>query len=446
VRIALTHNCCQELGGEGIAAEAERHPSHEAQMQEPEEAARGAAQKLTPLKWLLIRVADGFLSPLVWLKRVADEAKRPSLPGEIRKILVVMYHNLGDMVLILPFLQNLRANFPEATITLAVSPKVLELLQAESLADQFIPLRVPWVQHFARWKKYNPFSPLWADLLRSLLALRRQHFDLAFTGMMDIRDNFLVWLMGARQRVGYGFTGGRQFLTDVVKPDPRRPHRSEVWLRLLEYLGKPVSPTLLALHLTRTEQTFARRFLEENGIQPYHTILGIHAGARIAINGWGEQNFAAVEACLLSDPSIRTIWFLQPGERPLQNASESHATLARLPLREFMAVLAHCHVLLCNDGGQMHMATALGVPVVAVFGPTQPAWFGPQGRRNRVVIRPEFWCRPCFGYCIFKQPHCLRCITPDDVLQAVHEVLKELRQTYAVPQVPNPSAAAKCWR
>jgi ADP-heptose:LPS heptosyltransferase len=109
-----------------------------------------------------------------------------------------------------------------------------------------------------------------------------------------------------------------------------------------------------------------------------------------------------------------------------------------------MAVLAHCRVLLCNDGGQMHIATALGVPVVAVMGPTQPAWFGPLGRRNRVVIRPEFWCRPCFEYCIFKQAHCLRSITPDDVLQAVHEVLKEPLHTYARSQMLRPGVTTRC--
>jgi ADP-heptose:LPS heptosyltransferase len=336
-------------------------------------------------------------------------------------------------------LENLRANFPMADITLALNPKTLELLQGESVADRLIPMWVPWAQHFARWKKYNPFSLLWADFFGAVLALRRQHFDLALTGRMDIRDNFLVWLVGARQRVGYGFAGGRQFLTHVVMPDPRRPHRSQAWLRLLEHLGKPVVPAPPALHLTVSEQTFARHFLEENGIQPDNTILGIHSGARIAVRGWGEHNFAAVERRLLSDPSISAIWFLQPGERPPKNTLPGRTILACLPLRKFMAVLAHCHVLLCNDGGQMHIATALGVPVVAVMGPTQPAWFGPLGERSRVVIRPEFWCRPCFDYCVFKEPHCLRSITPDEVLQAAYEVLGKWHRTHAGSQMSAPA-------
>jgi len=65
----------------------------------------------------------------------------------------------------------------------------------------------------------------------------------------------------------------------------------------------------------------------------------------------------------------------------------------------------------------------LNVPVVAVFGPTQPEWFGPRGPEDRVVIRPEFWCRPCFDYCIFDQPYCLRTISVEEVWGAIEGIL-----------------------
>jgi heptosyltransferase-2 len=93
-----------------------------------------------------------------------------------------------------------------------------------------------------------------------------------------------------------------------------------------------------------------------------------------------------------------------------------------------MAVLSLCRLLICNDSGPMHLAGLLGVPVVAVFGPQRPEWFGPRGARDRVVMRPEFWCRPCFDYCIFDEPYCLRTITPGQVVRAANEVMTELRQ------------------
>jgi ADP-heptose:LPS heptosyltransferase len=74
----------------------------------------------------------------------------------------------------------------------------------------------------------------------------------------------------------------------------------------------------------------------------------------------------------------------------------------------------------------MHIATALGVPVVAIFGPTEPAWFGPLGQNNRIVIQRGFWCRPCFDYCVFDQPYCLRTIEVESVFQAAVEALSSV--------------------
>jgi len=95
-----------------------------------------------------------------------------------------------------------------------------------------------------------------------------------------------------------------------------------------------------------------------------------------------------------------------------------------LPLRQFLAVLSRCRLFVCNDSGPMHMAGALGVPVVAVFGPTQPEWFGPLGSRHRVVIRRDVWCRPCADHCLFEEPYCLRLIPVEQVMEAVTEVME----------------------
>ncbi|HEY6328851.1 MAG TPA: glycosyltransferase family 9 protein, partial [Blastocatellia bacterium] len=88
-------------------------------------------------------------------------------------------------------------------------------------------------------------------------------------------------------------------------------------------------------------------------------------------------------------------------------------------LRGFLGVLSHCRLLVCNDSGPMHLANLLDVPVVAIFGPQRPEWFGPRGNQDLVVFRPEIWCRPCIDYCVFDQPYCLRLVSTDDVYSAV---------------------------
>jgi len=171
------------------------------------------------------------------------------------------------------------------------------------------------------------------------------------------------------------------------------------------------------LRLADDEERFAHQHLAQHGLGDEDFVVGIHAGGRSATRQWGEENFAAIAQRLHAQFPIRIVWFQDPRQSSPAQASHHFPRLS-LPLRQFMAVLSRCRLLICNDSGPMHIATALGVPVVAVFGPTEPAWFGPLGRDNQLVIQPGFWCRPCFDYCRFDQPYCLRTITVDSVFEA----------------------------
>jgi ADP-heptose:LPS heptosyltransferase len=235
---------------------------------------------------------------------------------------------------------------------------------------------------------------------------------------MDIRDNLILWLSGARRRIGYGIGGGGSFLTDRVTPDLSRPHRAEVWLHLLEALGEPLDPKLDRFHLTYAELASARSYLAGLGVSSLVSLIGIHPGARIATRRWGDERFAEVARRALQETDAHVLWFSEPGNScEVPTIERCHAV--SLDFRSFLAVLSLCRLLVCNDSGPMHLANLLGVPVVAVFGPQRPEWFGPRGPHDRVVIRPEFSCRPCFDYCIFDQPYCLRTISTDEVYDAV---------------------------
>ncbi len=171
------------------------------------------------------------------------------------------------------------------------------------------------------------------------------------------------------------------------------------------------------LKLSPAEKKFAKEYLAERGIGDGELVIGIHPGARIRTRQWGTEKFRAVGEKLAANLPAKILWFQDPNEN---KPSDDRAPFARvvLPLRQFMAVLARCNLLLCNDSGPMHIATGLGVPVVGVFGPTEPAWFGPLGEQNKIVINPSFWCRPCADRCIFDQPYCLRTISIEQVFQA----------------------------
>ncbi|MFI5094783.1 MAG: glycosyltransferase family 9 protein [Candidatus Acidiferrales bacterium] len=383
---------------------------------EAETAARGCLVKFSKGRRFVIRLAELLLFPVV---RCVDffRSRAEIASDEIRKILVLEPGNLGDIVGILPFLKNLRISYPEARIALLANPSMFPLLGNLPLVDELIPIRFPWSVHFSQWRRYNPFSSQWIELARVLRDVRRRDFDLALSGRGDIRDNLVLWLTGIKRRVGYGFLGGGFLMTETAMPDLSRLHRSDCWLQLLEHLGKEVLDRQPRLQLSPTEIQFAKEYLSGLGIEDGELVVGIHPGARIRVRQWGTENFRAVGEKLAAVNPAKILWFHDPKENVPSGLPTAFVPVA-LPLRQFMAILARCNLLICNDSGPMHIATGLGVPIVGIFGATEPAWFGPLGEPNKIVIQSGFWCRPCNDRCIFDQPYCLRTISIEQVFQA----------------------------
>lgn len=392
-------------------------------------AARAVLAKIGSRKLRIIRLLEALLRPIVSLSNRSQATGSALNDEDVKGILVLEYWHLGDIVMQLPFLQNLRLHYPNAHIVLLASPKGAALITDRSIVDEIIVTRVPWAEHYSRWKKYNPFSKLWIDLHRTLRTLRARGFDLAFASRADLRDNFMLWFLNIRRRVGYSYGGGGLFLTDRVSPDLQNPHQSNRSLQLLRHLGKPVLEQQPHLHLSPEERREAKRLMENLGVAPGDFLVAVHPGARSPIRQWGQEHFAAVARSLRDNFQVKIVWFEDPQES--QNIKDSQFLRLSLPLRKFMAVLSHCNLLICNDSGPMHIATALDVPVVAVFGPGEPAWFGPLGSKNQIVIRSGFWCRPCLDYCRFDEPYCIRTVQVEDVYaaseKAVRALLVELR-------------------
>jgi ADP-heptose:LPS heptosyltransferase len=392
-------------------------------LQDAESAATGTILKIGRLRRCMIPVLEALFFPFAYAVNLFQKPAPRKKNEEIRKILIIEYTELGDVVLLLPLLQNLRIHYPGARITLLVSSKVMLLLEGQDVVDELIPVRVPLAMYSSRWRRYNPLSPLWVDFLRCLLLLRQRKFDLALTGKADIFQNLMLWMTRAGRRVGYGFRGGRFFLTDVATPDVNNPHVANHWLALLQTLGKPVRERLPRLKTLPDEDQLAREYLEGNGIRDGEYIIGIHPGARAPIRQWGDENFRVVADRLTRRFTVKILWFQDPSTGDQVNEPPVGAIAVKLDLRGFMAVLARCRLLICNDSGPMHIATALGIPVVSLFGPQEPAWFGPLGEGNRVIIRRGFWCRPCGECCIFDKPYCLRAISTDEVFEATAEAV-----------------------
>ena len=399
-----------------------------------EEAAAAIFKKYWGRRKLVVRLLDFLLRPLAWF---LPSTHAPGL-DEVKTILVFEPGSLGDMVMLMPFLKSLRMRFPVAQLSLLCRTggekgyasldydSVKTLLLDQGLIDELIPMAVPWLVDVSPWKKYTPFSLNWPVFVGRLFRLRRRGFDLSFpSGRSDIRYNLVLWLTGAKRRVGYGYAGAGYLLTDVVMPDIARPHQTEVCLRLLEHLGIETVRGTGFLKVPLDEANFAQNFLRDHEIGSDELIVGIHPGSRVASRTWGQDRFWRIAQHLSRQFGAKVIWF-GDGPASVVNVFEPNVVATSLPLHQFLAVLARCSFLVCNDSGPMHMAGALGVPVVAIFGSTFPEWFRPPGENNRVVVRRDIPCRPCGDRCILAEPYCLRLISVDQVMQVVTETVNSL--------------------
>lgn len=348
---------------------------------------------MTRGKRVALKVADAIARGVSLVPRVIWRPRRDDGKG-IRKILVIEMWLIGDVVLVTPLLRGLRARFPDARISLLAKPHAEDLLLHSGLVDEVIPFDFPWT---ANEGKYRPSRYDRREIASLLRRLRREEFDLTIDCRMDGRSNIVSFATGAPRRIGYDFGGASYLLTHALPASPDDHHKVDDWLALLKPIddggwGEKVrAETLTArpaslLIVTAHEKAEARRRLVALGVLDDDIVVGIHPGASNQRRRWPLDDFAWV-AGSLARKSIVPLVFVDPEGYGEKMPIEPRACFLSTTLRELMATLTHCDVLICNDSGPMHIADALGVPVVGVFTTGNPVWTGPYGENQLTVGR-----------------------------------------------------------
>lgn len=369
-------------------------------------------------KRLLGSVFDVLTAPLALIARLDALARRtPKRP--VRRVLVVELWGIGDAVLATCALAALRRALPDAHLAVLVKPHAATLFENSGIVDEVVAFDFPWTSPSEKYalRRYDVRS-IWGLLRR----LRRQRYDISLDARTDPRNHLLTLLAGVRRRFGFAHGSGSWLLTDRVPAgDPER-HRVDDWLGLVRAAGvADVAPSSLSVSVTEEER--ARKWLRTRGLNPARLLVGIHPGASHAVRRWDLARFAAVADALSERHEAQIIVFAdEKGYGEEMPTKRGHA-VARVALRELMGLMRQCDLLVCNESGPMHLATALGIPVVAIFTSMNPAWFGPRGSQDRVVMRSEFPCRPCFDRCVFDEPYCNTSISVAEVLTAAEEQL-----------------------
>jgi len=312
------------------------------------------------------------------------------------RILVRAPNWLGDAVMALPAVRALRRSLPEAHIALLARAWVAGLYRRESCTDEIILVPGPY-----GWRR-------WISLVRLVARLRRARFDWALLLPNSLESALIPWLARIPRRTGYDRHGRGCLLTDAVAAPPRGSipwHESFQYLELLRRAGVIASlpePAPILLEGIEQARERGRQLVAAMGLGG--PLVGISPGAQNSrAKQWPAERFVEAGERLAAELRARVVVFGTAAERALGQrvaaALRRHGTrvinlVGETTLEDFAALASVCRVFLSNDSGAMHLASALGVPTVAVFGPTE--WFatGPAGPRA-IVIREPVECSPC---------------------------------------------------
>jgi len=345
-----------------------------------------------------------------------------------RSILLVKLSAIGDVVHTLPLLEVLRENFPQAKIDWLVEEEASPIIRGHKGIDRVIvSLRKSWQKRLLSPK--GRFS-LVSEVRRFVRELRTHEYDLVIDLQGLFKSGLLTGLARGRRKIG--FTGSREgsilFLTDRPYPFDYNRHALDRYLLAAEYLGCSVNSWSGKIPL-RSEDKERIDHLLARCFSPGDVLIAVNPMARWVTKLWSEKQFSRLAERLREELSLRVIFTGSPSDRPvieriIADLNPQPLNLAgRTTLRELAFLYTRCGLVVTTDTGPMHIAAAMGVPVVALFGPTAPWRTGPHGKGHS-VIRKDLACSPCFRK---KCSHmtCMESITVEDVFDAVRKVMEQ---------------------
>jgi len=340
-----------------------------------------------------------------------------------KKILVMRYRFIGDTVLTIPFLRNLRRAEPDAFIAWMVAPGSSDVVRGIPYVDQMIAWD-PVTIHADSRGAHRTLS----SKLAFIRDLRAQRFDKVYVLKRSLSSAVIAWLTGAPKRIGFD-TEGRGILLTTRVPYHHDRHEVDNFLDVLRSDGVTIEDDRLEIWTTPEEERNAARVLQEAGISATDKVAMIHPFSAVSQRSWPMENFAALAERLGKEAGFRPIVVGGPGDvglfKPMRQLFGKGTVdlVGRCTLRETIAVLKKCALFVGNDSGIMHLAAAAGAPLVALFGPQSPVKFGPWSRNARVIYKARE-CSPCrqkfFTECepsARMRPACMESISVDEVFQ-----------------------------
>lgn len=321
-----------------------------------------------------------------------NDLKDGNLLPDIHKILIIRADGIGDLLNSTPAITLLRKDYPSAEITVLVRPLNAPILVGNPDVDNILI--------FDRHGEHRQLS----NRLRFIQNLRRERFQLAVAMQTASFPHLTTFLSGATYRLGRYQKRFKSTLTHSWRGTYKKGETHEVDrnLELVNLICQGEGSRELVFNLSSEEKDDAQYLLSSWNIDQDSYIIGIHPGGSSFDKRWPEKQYAELADRLVKNYNATVLILCGPDE--LRLAQDIHATMqsesivyAPKSIRELGALLSYCNLVVCNDSGPMHLAAALDVPTVAIFGPTDYVAWHPMSE-NASIVRRDMPCWPCSAH------------------------------------------------
>ncbi|HBH86082.1 MAG TPA: lipopolysaccharide heptosyltransferase II [Syntrophaceae bacterium] len=337
-----------------------------------------------------------------------------------KNILIRGTNWIGDAVMTIPAVNAVRNTFPQARISILAKPWLAEVYRLCPSLDEIILFHDPG------------FHSGIAGKIKLGNELRKLKFDAAILLQNAIEAAIITWWAGIPIRAGYNSDGRGLLLTHSVQRTTaiRKVHQTKYYLEMVKALGCQSAEANVHLKPGKEYETLSETLFDEHGIGRDAFLIGIAPGAAYGpAKRWFPERFAAVADRLMNDFSAQALLFGSSADRKSTDAVQHNAThqlislAGKTNLKETIALIARCNLFISNDSGLMHVAGALNIPTVAIFGSTNPITTSPAGDKS-VVIYKEASCSPCLKETCPTDFRCMEVVTVEEVYETAKSLLK----------------------
>jgi heptosyltransferase-2 len=337
---------------------------------------------------------------------------------DIEKVLIRSANWVGDGVMSLPAIASVRLTFPRAKISILAKPRVADLFHKNPAVDQVFLYESPGIHQGLRGK--------W----RLARQLKKEGFELAVLLQNAFEAALISFLAGIPRRAGYDRDGRGLLLTHPVAVDRKmkKAHQIDYYLGLVESLGFHRPERIPSLKVSKEGQEEAGQMLQSLGLKDSPGLVGISPGATYgSAKQWFPERYGALADRIARNLGASVLIFGNEGDKKVasqvcQNARVPLIDLTGMTtLGQAVALISRCRLFVTNDSGLMHVAAALGIPVIAIFGSTDPERTGPLGAVCRVV-RKSVPCAPCLKPECPEDRRCMGLISVDEVYEEIRSI------------------------